>query len=329
MIKIPKFLLYGQDEPDIEASIQPSLALRRWGDLSETEKQTAFQELENSGWLESYCKEILQTIEYLNYTFLRQCPSKHLHGIKPKSDHYRGGYSNESERMEAALTDFQHIFLQEKSDAMVFRMLSKFVSCYIDGYDYGRAAESKDDEERKKLINEAFGKFDRIGNCLNHIFEQFAVNQVVTRNGFIPRQDEKIMNEIYIPTLRILADPKWKPVSIDLAKMFEDYREENYPEAITKAHSSVQRFLQILVGEEGKNSKGEVGGLFRKAKDEGVIPINRFTEPIINAIQGFIPSERATNSTAKPALKNATSSDALLMMNVVMVLLQHCLQNPK
>jgi len=87
-----------------------------------------------------------------------------------------------------------------------------------------------------------------------------------TRNGFVPRQDNKITEEIYTPTLRVLADPKWKSVSIDLAKMFEDYRNENYPESITKAHSAVHRFLQILVGEEGKSGRGEVGKLFQKAK---------------------------------------------------------------
>jgi hypothetical protein len=108
--------------------------------------------------------------------------------------------------------------------------------------------------------------------------------------------------------------------------MFEDYRKEDYPEVITKAHRAVQRFLQVLVGEEGKSGKGEVGKLFQKAKEDGIIPINRFTEPLVNVIQGFITSERATNSTAKPAMKDATPSDALLMMNVVMVFLQYCLQ---
>lgn len=326
MMKIPKFLLYGQDNPKIETSIQPSLALRRWSELSDSEKQIAFQEFENSGWIDSYSSEILQTIKYLNYTFLRQCPGKHFHAITPKHDHYRGGYGNESERMEAAMLDFQHIFLQDKSDAMVFRMLSKFASCYIDGFDHRRATESKSEKERKKMVDDAFEKFDKLANCLNHIFEQFAVNQLVTRNGFVPRQDEKITNEVYIPTLRILADPKWSEVSADLAKMFEDYREENYPEAITKAHSAVHRFLQILVGEEGKSGKGEVGKLFQKAKEKDIIPVNRFTEPLVSVIQGFIVSERATNSTAKPALKNTTSSDALLMMNMVMVFLQYCLQ---
>lgn len=123
---------------------------------------------------------------------------------------------------------------------MVFRMLSKFAESHIDHFD------------------EAFNKFNQLANCLNHIFEQFAVNQLVTRNGFVPRQDDKITEEVYIPTLSILADPKWKSVSTDLALMFEDYREENYAEAITKAHRAVQRFLQVLVGEEGKSGKGEV-----------------------------------------------------------------------
>jgi hypothetical protein len=329
MLKVPKFLLYGQDDSNIEESIQSTIALRRWSELSDAEKQVAFQQLENSGWLDEYSSEILQTIEYLNNAFLRQCPGRHLHNIKPQNDYRSGGYSNEHDRKKAALLDFQHIFLQEKSDAMVFRMLSKFADCYIDGYNYRRATESSDEEERKKLIDQAFEKFDRLGNCLNHIFEQFAVNQIMTRNGFVPRQDEKIVDDVYTPTLRVLADPKWKAVSVDLAKMFEDYREENYPEAITKAHSSVQRFLQIIAGEEGKSGKGEVGKLFQEAKNKSLIPVNRFTEPLINVIQGFIVSERATNSTAKPTLKDATASDALLMMNVVMVFLQYCLQNTK
>ena len=231
--------------------------------------------------------------------------------------------------MMASLLDFKHIFLTDPSDAMVFRMLSKFAECHIDDHYYRRATESTDEKEREEHVASAFKKFDQLANCLNHIFEQFSVNQIITRNGFVPRQDEKITSDIYMPTLKILSDPKWESVSADLSKMFEDYRGENYPEAITKAHSAVQRFLQILVGEEGKSGKGEIGKLFKEAKDEGIIPVNRFTEPMIAVFQSYIPSERATNSTAKPAIKDATSSDALLMMNVVMILLQHCLQETK
>ena len=281
MLNIPKFLLYGQDDPRIEEDIQPRLPLRRWGNLEAAEKETALRELKNNGWLKNYSSNILETIDYLNHNFLRQCPGKNL---------------------------------------------PKFAESYIDKTYYQWAKKEQDEIKRDADIAQAFSNFDRLANCFNHIFDQFSINALFTRNGLVPRQDEKITEEVYVPTLKILTDPKWKTVSNDLAQMFEDYREENYSEAITKAHRAVQRFLQILVGEEGKSGKGEIGKLFIKAKLENIIPANHFTEPIVNVFQSYISSERATNSTAKPALKEATPSDALLMMNVVMVFLQFCLQ---
>lgn len=328
MVKIPKFSLYGQNDPQIEEAIQPRLALRKWSDLKIDEKTIALKYFINKGWLDDHSKEILETIDYLNSVFLRQCPGERLHNIKPEYN-YHHGTSNEYERMEAAFSDFQNIFLNEESEAMVLRMLSRFAERYID-YGWLKLAEkAKKEKEKEENITRAFDKFDHLANCLNHIFEQFSVNQQITRHGLIPKQDEKITEEIYVPTLKILSDPKWKTVSDDLAQMFADYLDKDYPEVITKAHSAVHRFLQILVGEEGKSGKGEIGKLFGKAKKEGVIPIDRFTEPIVGVFQSFLASERATKSTAKPALKDTTSSDALLVMNVVMVFLQHCLQNTK
>ncbi len=329
MSKIPTFKLYGQDDPKVEENIQPSLGLRQWTDLAQEEKEIAFQQLKNSGWAEEHSSEILNTIKHLNDRFLRQCPGKHLHQIKPEGSGEYDRHSNEYERKKAALMDFYHIFITEKSESMVLRMFSKFAESHIDFYDLQSAEKAGTEPEKKEYIEKAFEDFDKLANCFNHIFEQFAVNVIFTRNGLVPRQEEKIMDMVYTPTLAILADPKWKNVSDDIAKMFEEYREKNYPEVITKAHSAVQRFLQVLVGEEGKNAKGEVGKLFEKAKKDGLVPIDRFSEPIINSLQGFLSSERATNSTAKPTLKEASPADALLIMNVTMIFLQHCLQNTK
>jgi hypothetical protein len=325
MADIPKFRLYGEADPKINQAIQPKLPLRRWSELSEEEKQTALREFVNKGWLEKYSHEIMRTIEQLNRDYLRQCPGKHA--IKPERDQY--GRGNEYQLLDAAVDDFQDIFLKEKSDELVLRMLSIYAAHYIDRTAYNQATKADNEPDREKYVATAFAKFDRLTNCLNRIFEQFAVDQLVTRNGFVPRQDQKINEELYVPTLQVLADPKWASVSADLAGMFEDHRSKNYAEAITKAHSSVQRFLQVLVGEEGKSGKGELSKLLQRAREKDLISTNRFVEPVMAAMIGFIPAERATNSTAKPALKEATSSDALLMMNVVMVLIQHCLQNLK
>lgn len=326
MSKTPEFRLYGQGDPNIEENIQPILGLRQWADLQISEREIALQELKNKGWLNLYSREILHTIEYLNDHFLRQCPGQRLHKIQPSNELHN---DNTFERIIAATTDFQDVFLHEKSSALVLRMLTKFAKCHIDRSNLNLAEKAETDEEKNKYIAKAFKNLDNLSNCLNHVFEQFSVNVLMTRNGLVPRQDENITEEIYVPTLKALSDPKWKNVNDDLAQMFIDYREERYPEAVTKAHRAIQKFFQILVGKEGKNSKGELANLFKDARNQQLIPINRFTEPIINVFQNFIPAERATKSTAKPSVAEATSSDALLIMNVVMVFLQHCLQKNK
>lgn len=326
MTKLSQYQVYGENNETIRQNIQPSLALRQWADLSREEKVIALEELKRSSWLNDYNKEVLQTIDYLNYKFLRICPGKRLHKIQPESDYH--GYGNESARMEAAIKDFEDIFVNSDSSSLVLVMLSKFAQSHIDTYKYGLAVKSKNKKEGQKYTSEAFYNFDRLSNCLNLIFEQFYIDQLSTRGGLIPRQDQLITDRIYVPTMQALSDPKWQEVSQDLSEMFEDFRERNYPETITKAHRAVQRFLQILTN-EGKNGKGEVGKLFSKAKKEGLIPVNNFSEPIVNVLQSYIPSERATNSTAKPAVKEASPQDALLMMNVVIVFLQHCLQHKK
>ncbi len=323
-MKVPEFRLYGQDDPTVENEILPVLEFRNWSDLSDTEVKTAYQQLVNSGWVTEHSAEILQTIYYLNHKFLRICPGKNLHKVVPQRDHQ--GHGNDFDRRKAAAKDFYQILCDGGSDPVVYRMLSKLAAAYIDDYSYRRAKEATTTEDRDKALTEAFGDFDRLANCFNHIFEQFGVNQHVTRSGFVPRQDKRIIDDVYTPTIEILSDPKWKSVNQDLSEMFEDYQNENYPEAITKAHRGVQRFLQILVGEEGKNAKGEVGKLFQQAKRENLLLDNRFSSSFVSSIQNTIVSERATNSTAKPSLKDATSSDALLVMNLVMVFLQHCLQ---
>ena len=325
MTEIPDFKLYGESDPEVEARIQPQLPLRRWNDLTTKEKRIAFQELRRAGWLDKYSKEAHWSVEYLNYGYLRLLPGKRLHNILPT--HRGSSFGSDFEGLKAGFLDFQDIFVDGEPGELVLRMLSAFASAHIDQMYLKRAKETGNIEERIQLIEEAFVKYDRLAKLLNRIFEQFSINVMATRNGFVPRQDDEISRGIYKPTLKVLSDPKWESVSGHLGDMFQDYHARDYPEVITKAHSVVQRFLQILVGEEGKSGKGELGRLFEKAKDEGVISDNRFTEPIVKAIQSFIVSERATNSTAKPTLQMADSSDALLVINVLMVFLQHCLQN--
>ena len=316
MNKVPSFKLYGADDPEFDNRIQPKLPLQSWDSLSSAEKQIALLKLRNEGFFSDDPSKVMEVIIQLNNRYLRLLPGKNMHYLSQGKSEFQAG-----------IEDFEYIFLNERSGDLVLYMLSLFAKEHISDWWLHPAQEKKDSEEREGLINQAFDEFDRLAKCLNHIFEQFSINILVTRGGFIPRQDDRIDRKIYQPTLNVLSDPKWKSVSDDLADMFNDYQKQSYPEVITKAHRAVQRFLQILVGNEGKNGKGELGKLFAHARKDDVISENQFTREIVNVFQGFISSERANNSTAKPSLRPASSSDALLVMNVVMVFLQHCLQN--
>lgn len=328
MSDIPQFKRYGANS-DVGDRIQPSIALRDWSSVSVEEKRNALQQL--YVWKVFDHKTLGATrvaVRWLNSQYLQVCPGKHLHKVVAHVTQY-GDFENSRELDQATSQDFAEIFVKSNSSDIVMELLSAIAHELIDQHSYGLARKYSNEPERTKWVESAFKEFDQFARYLNHIFAQLAVNQLLTRNGLVPRQDDRITTDVYVPTLRILADPKWQPVSEDLAKMFADYRDGDYAEVITKGHSALQRFLQILVSDEGASGKGELSRLFAEAKREGLIPVSRFTEPIINAVQGYFSSERATKSTAKPAVSEATPTDAMLFMNVLMVFIQFCLQKTR
>ena len=314
-MEIPRFSLYGETDPKIRERIQKTLPWRSWDALNREEKKIVLQELENNELLPH--DNILRTIKFLNTNYLRKLYGRNLHCCNNNL------YDFEYE--QAAMKDFYNIVLTENSDVVLF-MLSVVAKQLINQHHIRRAAESNNNKDRKQCIEWAFNEFGKLQNCLNYIFDQFCVNQVLTRNGFIPRQDKKILDNIYTPTIKCLSDPKWSVVNSDLENMFQDYRNGDYQETITKAHSVVHRFLQIYLNKGNKNPKGELGKLFQEFKRDSVMSDNIFVIKIIDAVQSFVSSERATKSTAKPASKNVTSSEALLVVNAVMIFLQYCLK---
>jgi len=135
---------------------------------------------------------------------------------------------------EAARMDFRNIFL-EGGDELVLVMLSKLLSGRIDASLIDKAKETADAATRHEMTDSAFQEFDSLAKILNHVFDQFCVNVRITRNGIVPRQDDRITGEIRGPVPEVQSDPKWRLVSDNLSGMFEDYLEQNCPEVIAKA----------------------------------------------------------------------------------------------
>ncbi|QQS58756.1 hypothetical protein IPN35_04085 [Candidatus Peregrinibacteria bacterium] len=318
-MKIPKFHIYGKDNPQVEYLIQAKLDLRSWEDLTKEEKEIILLQLSNNGWIKDYSTEILHAIKDLNYHFLRECPRKRLHKTPPQKEDRRR-YDLDYDQIRAATEDFKDIFLNKKSEPLIFRMLSKFAEGFIDHTNYRWAEEATEEEKINQYIKEAFSKFDRLANCLNHIFEQFSINALMTREGIIPRQDQKIAEDIYVPVIQLLSNPEWKAVNEELKSSFDNFHNKKYEDCIASAHNVVQGFLQILIhGEYGKNGSGELAKLFSEAKTEK----EKYFSEDFDFFKNFFSAFRANKSTSKPKKQSATSDDALLMLNVVMIFLQH------
>lgn len=166
--EIPKFALYGENLPAFDDSIQPTLDLRSWTDVSKKERSTAFQQICNSGWLaDTGAKQITGAIAHLNRVYLQKCPGKNYHS----APHRNVGYGSlDRATREAAAKDFKRIFLEEK-EPLVLRMLSKFAELLIRAHDLERAKKAVDSDERKKHVGAAYETFDHFASCINHIFE--------------------------------------------------------------------------------------------------------------------------------------------------------------
>ena len=268
-------------------------------------------------------KCVVYSMEILNYQFTRIRPAINVH----KAILSEGRLPFNTNLIVPALKDFRNLFINGKSEDLVLLMLSLYAYCLIDKHELNLADHETDSEKRKQYVDSAFGRFDNFANHLNHLFDQFGVNIIVTRLGFVPRQDKKIVKNVYEPTLEILSDPKWDSVNSIFREVFAEYHAQRYPDAITKAHNAVHQFLKIVFGEDGSSGKGQFGNLIKKAKSQEIISKTKEIQVLINWITRFLPSERANKGSAKPTSQTANSADALLVMNAALVLIQHCLQN--
>ncbi len=323
MTEIPQFKIYGEDDPMFSERIQPRLELRSWSKLSKDEKKVIYENLCIKPGYGLSDTSVLNVIEKLNDQFTRRQPALNVNNLKVNQRQQ----ANNEYLHNAARKDFRNIIINEKSEDLVLLMLSLYAKYLINKIYFNLAEHETDFEKRKQFVGSAFLYFDQFAKHLNHLFDQFGVNIVVTRSGFVPRQDKKLVKNVYEPTLEILSDPKWDSVNSIFREVFAEYHAQRYPEAITQAHNAVHQFLKVVFGEEGSSGKGQFGKLIKKAKSQDIISQMDEIKVWINWTTGLLPSERAIKGSAKPTSQTANSADALLVMNTALVLIQHCLQN--
>ncbi len=321
MVK-PIFKIYWEWNPEIEAKIKWNLSIKHWDGLEERHKKNIILYLEKKKWIDEYSDILVNIWNYFNEKLMSVYPFRSLNKIIPEKDYssaYR--YKNDYEMKKAAYNDFKEVLLNAKEE-IVYMVISKFAEKQIDFSIYSRLTIDSTDED----IYKAFEKFDRFCNCFNHISEQYWLDVILTRDWLIPKQDEIIINNVYIPTISLLQNPKWDEVDKLLLKVFEDFQNKKYSLVISWSHNTLQKFLQVFLWEKEENWKWAFWKYFSEFKKNEKLN-NQYTSWIIAFTQSFLSSERAGKSEAKPTKNIPTFKDALLVMNSVMIFINFCLLN--
>lgn len=231
-----------------------------------------------------------------------------------------------------ACDDFYDIFHNQENENVILELLSIYskilINWSIKTRNYLNKKEGELDIDYKiRFNNYQYEYFDNFSERLNEVFNDFWLNIILTRQWFIPKQWERIVEEIYKPTLDFLSDGKYKEVNRDLWDAFSDYHKKDYSWTITKTISAIQAFLQISI--KWEVWKWDIAELISEAIKKELIPNDIFTTTIFKNINSIIMRERQETADAHPKKEYANERNARLIINLSMVFIQHFIQEIK
>lgn len=337
------FKLWSENNQRAKEILKPDLGLRNWNNLSGEEKNKIWHYL-ILYFFDAQIKEqygMVGRVEKRFYEFYGESREKEY---KQKTVHKTILYINENFKarsfadtylenpsLNTACYDFYNIFM-EQEEAVTMELLSAYAKFFYeftknDDHIYKSEKETEKEFLQRKIKAE-FKFFDSFSKRLNDVFLQFGIKYYLTRDGFIPRQDIKIIEEIYEPVLSYLSDRKWKEVNDLLADGFDEYRKntpQGYSNCVTNTVSAIQAFLQIVIN--GKTGKGEISNLITEARKKKLIPDDFFTQKIFDNLEPIFARQRQKTGIAHPKKQYANEKNTRTMLNLAMIFFQHCIQN--
>lgn len=329
------FKLWSELNPKAKKELKPDFGFRNWNSLSEDEKYKIWKYLE----IHFFNNDIKKKYEGYYYEFYGESPEKDRKtkriflsisflNRKYKAKSYAKKFLKDV-TLNSACHDFYEIFMKQ-DEHVVMELLSLYCKILIseraEKTIYRREDETKE-EYQKRTENYRWGYFDEFSEDLNGVFTDFGINLCLTRQGFIPRQEEKIIKEIYVPVLSYLSHPKWQEVSKLLSDGFDEYRKntpQGYSNCITNTISAVQAFLQIIVN--GRTGKDNISKLITEGQKRNLLPNDFFTKSIFKNIESIFAHERQETSIAHPKKEYATEKNTRTILNLAIIFFQHCIQ---
>lgn len=268
------------------------------------------------GWFISSSEKnkIVTSVDRLNYTYKVNIYGKNLFDMGGPSPNNYGGYT--SDTYDAASKDFFSI-VRKLDMNVVFELLSYYAECLIE--DMYLRGEPDDDN-----IEKAYRDFDRFSNAVNEVIGQFGVNISLTRQGFVPKQEQIVHELVVEPTLKLLSGPKWKNVQVDFTDAINEYRKgtkKSYSTAITHIVSGLQAYLQVKI--KGKIGKGEISNLIKEGMKLGVLPSDALSRKILDGIESELMEYRQKQGDAHPKSEYANEESVRVVLNIALVFIQH------
>lgn len=340
------FKLWSELNPEVKKSLSPDLGLRKWDLLSKDEKYRIWKYLEeyffdvnpkydqydyfsafsngNKSYFDYSGSNVSEKRNRINYAVSGMC---YLH----KLNNYAPEFLENGTHFNAC-KDFKSIFFDREGDAVI-ELLSLYCQKSLEERK-GQGAYYVSKENRTKAQFQAEVKlyeqenFKAFAIDVNKVFADFCLNIYLTESGFIPRQEKRIISNIYEPVITCLADAKWKEVNNLLSDAFKKYREntpQGYSTCVTHTVAAVEAVLQIIV--KGKTGEGDFAGLVSEGQRRGIIPSDMFTKEMFRSIIAVLMRERKETGDAHVKQAYATEKNAKMVLNLAMVFIQHCLLN--
>jgi hypothetical protein len=337
------FKLWSQTNKEVLKDLRPDFGFRSWDVLSSQDKYKIWKYLEEH----FFNKDIKQDYNHPDkdasgyyYEFQgeyreREVKRKRIGQSIVALNHYYKAKTFAEKFLEHpswnnACSDFYSIFTKQPGN-VVLELLSLYCRVAIverddEYFSKGQVESDEDYEKRKEKWK--WVPFEEFAKDLNEVFAHFGLNIYLTRLGFIPRQEQKILEEVFEPVIISLAHSQWKDVNQLLSDAFKEYRQNTptgFSNCVTNTVSAVQAFLQIIVN--GKIGSGDISKLVPQAQAKGLIPGDPFTESIFKNIESILMRERQETGISHPKKEYANEKNARMVLNLAMVFFQHCTQN--
>ncbi len=300
------FKTWIETNPSAVHNIDPKLGLRSWKDLTVEERQLFLDQIKSLGWFIAEGR-LLDVMQVFNLRWPKQG-----YGINTLSNPTNG----------AADADADRIFTVNEED-VVYDFISVYAKDLLVASHLASADKATDDYSYEFHVNKAFEGFDAFAECLNILLQGFELNVQLTRRGLAPVQSKEISEELYKPVIEWLSDPRWKPSQDILAKAFGDFRNKDWSGAITKSVSALETLLQIQV--HNQVGKDVISDLLRIGKERKILSDRPITSAVVRLIENALATLRRASSDAHAKLDDPNREDALLVMNLVIVLMHYCL----